>query len=65
MSSLQKQEKPKFVLCATFAENGNTITGDSSGNILVWGKGMLMNSYLWVYCVWLCVKREDIFKERQ
>lgn len=41
---LQKQEKPKFVLCVTFAENGNTITGDSSGNILVWGKGMLMNS---------------------
>lgn len=37
---LQKQEKPKFVLCVTFAENGNTITGDSSGNILVWGKGM-------------------------
>ncbi|XP_069008372.1 echinoderm microtubule-associated protein-like 1 isoform X4 [Embiotoca jacksoni] len=35
----EKQEKPKFVLCVTFAENGNTITGDSSGNILVWGKG--------------------------
>uniref|UniRef100_A0A665VVZ7 Uncharacterized protein n=1 Tax=Echeneis naucrates TaxID=173247 RepID=A0A665VVZ7_ECHNA len=28
-----------FVLCVTFAENGDTITGDSSGNILVWGKG--------------------------
>eukprot|EP00066_Takifugu_rubripes_P026673 XP_011615939.1 PREDICTED: echinoderm microtubule-associated protein-like 1 isoform X5 [Takifugu rubripes] len=35
----EKQEKPKFVLCVTFAENGNTITGDSSGNILAWGKG--------------------------
>ncbi|KAM6973682.1 echinoderm microtubule-associated protein-like 1 isoform 6-T6 [Aplochiton taeniatus] len=35
----EKQEKPKFVLCATFSENGDTITGDSSGNILVWGKG--------------------------
>ncbi|XP_074516634.1 echinoderm microtubule-associated protein-like 1 isoform X5 [Sebastes fasciatus] len=35
----EKQEKPKFVLCVTFAENGDTITGDSSGNILVWGKG--------------------------
>uniref|UniRef100_A0A8C5ND23 HELP domain-containing protein n=1 Tax=Gouania willdenowi TaxID=441366 RepID=A0A8C5ND23_GOUWI len=31
--------EPKFVLCVTFAENGDTITGDSSGNILVWGKG--------------------------
>ncbi|XP_076021747.1 echinoderm microtubule-associated protein-like 1 isoform X2 [Genypterus blacodes] len=35
----EKQEKPKFVLCVTFAENGDTITGDSGGNILVWGKG--------------------------
>ncbi|XP_072313232.1 echinoderm microtubule-associated protein-like 1 isoform X5 [Eucyclogobius newberryi] len=35
----EKQEKPKFILCVTFTENGDTITGDSSGNILVWGKG--------------------------
>ncbi|XP_037550823.1 echinoderm microtubule-associated protein-like 1 isoform X2 [Nematolebias whitei] len=35
----EKHEKPKFVLCVNFAENGDTITGDSSGNILVWGKG--------------------------
>ncbi|XP_035284889.1 echinoderm microtubule-associated protein-like 1 isoform X2 [Anguilla anguilla] len=35
----EKQEKPKFVLCVTFSENGDSITGDSSGNILVWGKG--------------------------
>ncbi|XP_034497979.1 echinoderm microtubule-associated protein-like 1 isoform X3 [Ailuropoda melanoleuca] len=41
----EKQEKPKFVLCATFSENGDTITGDSSGNILVWGKGTNRISY--------------------
>ncbi|XP_053553445.1 echinoderm microtubule-associated protein-like 1 isoform X1 [Bombina bombina] len=35
----EKQEKPKFVLCVTFSENGDTITGDSSGNLLVWKKG--------------------------
>ncbi|XP_042630529.1 echinoderm microtubule-associated protein-like 1 isoform X1 [Cyprinus carpio] len=35
----EKQEKPKFVLSVTFSENGDAITGDSSGNILVWGKG--------------------------
>ncbi|XP_035388968.1 echinoderm microtubule-associated protein-like 1 isoform X1 [Electrophorus electricus] len=35
----EKQEKPKFVLCVTFSENGDTITGDSNGNILVWAKG--------------------------
>uniref|UniRef100_A0A3Q3KMA9 EMAP like 1 n=1 Tax=Mastacembelus armatus TaxID=205130 RepID=A0A3Q3KMA9_9TELE len=40
----EKQEKPKFVLCVTFAENGDTITGDSSGNILVWGKGTQRSS---------------------
>uniref|UniRef100_H2U688 EMAP like 1 n=1 Tax=Takifugu rubripes TaxID=31033 RepID=H2U688_TAKRU len=39
----EKQEKPKFVLCVTFAENGNTITGDSSGNILAWGKATFRN----------------------
>ncbi|KAF2986272.1 hypothetical protein EK904_009801 [Melospiza melodia maxima] len=39
LADVKKQEKPKFVLCVTFSENGDTITGDSSGNILVWGKG--------------------------
>ncbi|XP_074221147.1 LOW QUALITY PROTEIN: echinoderm microtubule-associated protein-like 1 [Camelus bactrianus] len=41
----EKQEKPKFVLCVTFSENGDTITGDSGGNILVWGKGTNRISY--------------------
>uniref|UniRef100_A0A8C5N783 Echinoderm microtubule-associated protein-like 2 n=1 Tax=Gouania willdenowi TaxID=441366 RepID=A0A8C5N783_GOUWI len=31
-----KHEKPKYVLCVAFAENGDAITGDSSGNIYVW-----------------------------
>uniref|UniRef100_A0A8C9SMY9 EMAP like 2 n=1 Tax=Scleropages formosus TaxID=113540 RepID=A0A8C9SMY9_SCLFO len=35
----EKHEKPKYVLCITFAENGDVITGDSSGNIYIWGKG--------------------------
>ncbi|TSN67131.1 Echinoderm microtubule-associated protein-like 1 [Bagarius yarrelli] len=39
LAEVKKQEKPKFVLCVTFSENGDAITGDSSGNILVWGKG--------------------------
>ncbi|XP_055735671.1 echinoderm microtubule-associated protein-like 2 isoform X3 [Salvelinus fontinalis] len=34
-----KNEKPKYVLCVAFAENGDAITGDSSGNIYVWAKG--------------------------
>ncbi|CDQ66174.1 unnamed protein product [Oncorhynchus mykiss] len=35
----EKNEKPKYVLCVAFAENGDAITGDSSGNIYVWAKG--------------------------
>ncbi|KAM8769135.1 echinoderm microtubule-associated protein-like 2 isoform 2-T2 [Acanthopagrus schlegelii] len=35
----EKHEKPKYVLCVAFAENGDAITGDSGGNIYVWGKG--------------------------
>ncbi|XP_069390447.1 echinoderm microtubule-associated protein-like 2 isoform X1 [Paralichthys olivaceus] len=35
----EKHEKPKYVLCVAFAQNGDTITGDSSGNIYVWAKG--------------------------
>lgn len=52
---LQKQEKPKFVLCVTFAENGDAITGDSSGNILVWGKGTLIHFVLFV-----CVPKKEV-----
>lgn len=36
---VQKQEKPKFVTCLMFAESGDVITGDTSGNLLVWSKG--------------------------
>ncbi|XP_076590965.1 echinoderm microtubule-associated protein-like 2 isoform X2 [Chaetodon auriga] len=35
----EKHEKPKYVLCVAFAENGDAITGDSSGNVYVWAKG--------------------------
>ncbi|XP_064408711.1 echinoderm microtubule-associated protein-like 2 [Latimeria chalumnae] len=35
----EKQEKPKYVLCVAFAESGDVLTGDSSGNLIVWGKG--------------------------
>ena len=37
--SLQKLEKPKFVTCIAFAENGDVISGDSNGNIYIWGRG--------------------------
>eukprot|EP00054_Salpingoeca_dolichothecata_P013448 m.75103 g.75103 ORF g.75103 m.75103 type:complete len:757 (-) comp20486_c0_seq1:26-2296(-) len=33
----QAHEKPRALLCLTFAPNGDTVTGDSNGNLLVWG----------------------------
>ncbi|XP_071835034.1 77 kDa echinoderm microtubule-associated protein-like isoform X2 [Apostichopus japonicus] len=35
----EKHDKPKFVLCMTFSAEGDVITGDSNGNIFIWGKG--------------------------
>uniref|UniRef100_A0A669D168 EMAP like 2 n=1 Tax=Oreochromis niloticus TaxID=8128 RepID=A0A669D168_ORENI len=37
----EKHEKPKYVLCVAFAENGDAITGDSSGNLYIWAKGTI------------------------
>ncbi|XP_072308624.1 echinoderm microtubule-associated protein-like 2 isoform X1 [Eucyclogobius newberryi] len=35
----EKHDKPKYILCVAFAENGDAITGDSSGYIYIWAKG--------------------------
>uniref|UniRef100_A0A8C0HEN5 EMAP like 2 n=1 Tax=Chelonoidis abingdonii TaxID=106734 RepID=A0A8C0HEN5_CHEAB len=35
----EKHEKPKYVLCVAFTENGDVVTGDSGGNLYIWGKG--------------------------
>ncbi|PIO16683.1 hypothetical protein AB205_0108340, partial [Aquarana catesbeiana] len=45
----EKYEKPRFVLCVAFAENGDVVTGDSNGNLYVWGKGVgiLESGYGW------------------
>lgn len=34
-----KYDKPKYVLCLTFNDFGDTITGDSNGNIIIWPRG--------------------------
>ncbi|XP_078391038.1 echinoderm microtubule-associated protein-like 3 isoform X1 [Cetorhinus maximus] len=33
-----KYKKPKFIQCFVFLKNGDVLTGDSEGNILLWGK---------------------------
>ncbi|KAH8028713.1 hypothetical protein HPB51_018137 [Rhipicephalus microplus] len=35
----EKSNKPKYVLCMTFTELGELLTGDSNGNIMVWQRG--------------------------
>ncbi|CAM5172821.1 unnamed protein product [Eretmochelys imbricata] len=35
----EKHDKPKYVLCVAFTENGDVVTGDSGGNLYIWGKG--------------------------
>ncbi|TNN15694.1 Echinoderm microtubule-associated protein-like 1 isoform 1 [Schistosoma japonicum] len=35
----QPIDKPKFILCLTFAENGDLLTGDSAGNVIAWKRG--------------------------
>uniref|UniRef100_A0A8D0H1R4 EMAP like 2 n=1 Tax=Sphenodon punctatus TaxID=8508 RepID=A0A8D0H1R4_SPHPU len=39
VADVKKHEKPKYVLCVAFTENGDTVTGDSGGNLYIWGKG--------------------------
>lgn len=34
-----KYDRPKYVLCLSFNDNGDTITGDSNGNIIIWPRG--------------------------
>lgn len=34
-----KHDKPKYVLTLAFSDSGDILSGDSNGNIFVWGKG--------------------------
>jgi len=52
VAALQKYDKPKYVLCLAFAASGDVLSGDSNGNIFVWGKGSLIIScchHVWMY----------------
>lgn len=39
MGIFESRDKPKFVLCVGFLQSGDVITGDSNGNLAVWGRG--------------------------
>ena len=34
-----QRDKPKYVTCLAYASNGDVITGDSNGNVFIWGRG--------------------------
>jgi len=36
---LDPRDKPKYFTCLAFSSNGDLITGDSNGNVFVWGRG--------------------------
>lgn len=40
MAVFESREKPKYVTCISFNQAGDVVTGDSNGNIIVWGRGM-------------------------
>lgn len=39
MGIFEGREKPKYVTCLTFTQNGDVVSGDSNGNIVLWGRG--------------------------
>ncbi|KAF2905825.1 hypothetical protein ILUMI_00361 [Ignelater luminosus] len=39
MGIFETRDKPKYVLCVSFLQSGDVITGDSNGNLVVWGRG--------------------------
>lgn len=39
MGVFEARDKPKYVTCVAFLQTGETITGDSSGNLEIWGRG--------------------------
>uniref|UniRef100_A0A0P5J1V7 Echinoderm microtubule-associated protein 1 n=1 Tax=Daphnia magna TaxID=35525 RepID=A0A0P5J1V7_9CRUS len=35
----ESRDKPKYITCLAFADNGDCITGDSNGSLIIWLKG--------------------------
>ncbi|KAJ9585806.1 hypothetical protein L9F63_002397 [Diploptera punctata] len=39
MGIFENRDKPKYVTCLAFTQSGDVVSGDSNGNIIVWGRG--------------------------
>lgn len=33
------RDRPKYVTCLAFAQNGDVLSGDSNGSVVIWGRG--------------------------
>jgi len=38
MGIFDNRDKPKYVTCLAFTHTGDVISGDSNGNLIVWGR---------------------------
>lgn len=39
MGVFLNRDKPKYVTCIAFNQSGDVLTGDSNGNVIIWGRG--------------------------
>lgn len=39
MGIFETRDKPKYILSVGFLQTGDIITGDSNGNLAIWGRG--------------------------
>ncbi|XP_067011712.2 echinoderm microtubule-associated protein-like 2 isoform X2 [Anabrus simplex] len=39
MGVFENRDKPKYVTCLAFTQTGDVISGDSNGNVIIWGRG--------------------------
>ncbi|PSN50018.1 hypothetical protein C0J52_03295 [Blattella germanica] len=41
MGIFENRDKPKYVTCLAFTQSGDTVSGDSNGNVIIWGRDEL------------------------
>jgi len=37
------RDRPKYVTCLAFTQNGDILSGDSNGSVVIWGRGEYPN----------------------
>lgn len=42
------RDRPKYVTCLAFTQNGEVLSGDSNGSVIIWGRGEFL-------CIFECI----------